>query len=412
MMLFFLIFAAQADQIAAIVGDEVVLESEVSEYAEFLSNDPMAQRMFTNYQELRDYVIQELVSRKLLFNQAEVESITISNEEVQDRVKEVMEEVKKRFPSEADFFKALEEQGLTLEELNLKYTENIRIELVMRQLIQKKFATKITISPVAVKNFYEDNKDSIAVVPGRIKLAHILLAIRPSEEAMKDAFQRALEVYQLLMSGGEFGVIAREFSEDENSKRNGGMLGRVKKGETFEEFEKVIFSLKPGIVSTPFPTRLGYHIVEILNKGRDWVLARQILIKVAITKADTMRCENLARKIVEQIKKGADFDSLAKQYSNASNIDLGEFFIKQFTPPYDEIVAKLKPGEISEPILTPEGFHLLYAREKTEEKFLTFEEMRDQIYQYLYQQELQRLYNQLVDELKSKTYVKVFPLKD
>ncbi|MEO0226892.1 MAG: peptidylprolyl isomerase [candidate division WOR-3 bacterium] len=408
-ILTFIVIAAIAEQVSAVVGNEVILESEVNEYATFLSNDPLAQKMFSNYDELREYVIQELISRRLLFMEAESESITVSNDEVQEKVKDAIENVKQRFPSEVDFFKALEEQGLTLEELKRKYADNIRTELVMHQLIQKKFATKIMISPIAVKKFYEENKDSIAIVPGRIKLAHILLAIKPSEEALKDAFQRAIEVYQLLEGGAEFAVIAKEFSEDENSRKNGGMLGRIKKGETLEEFEKVVFSLKPGAISTPFPSRLGYHIVEVLNKGTDWVLARQILIKVKVTASDTARCENLANRIREYIKKGADFDSLAKIYSNASEVDLGEFFIKQFTPPYDEVIKKLEPGDISEPILTPEGFHLLYARDKFPEKSLTFEEMRDQIYQYLYQQELQKLYNNLIEELKNKIFVKVFP---
>ncbi len=406
--LLFLLVTTIAEQISAVVGNDVILESEVNEYADFLSHDPLAQKMFSNYEELRGYVIGELISRRLLFMEAEFESITVSNEEVQERVKEAIENVKQRFPSEVDFFKALEEQGLTIEELKKKYTESIRTELIMHQLIQKRFATKIMVSPIAVKRFYEENKDSIAVVPGRVKLAHILLAIKPGEEELRGSFQRAMEVYQLLMSGAEFAVVAQEFSEDENSRKTGGMLGRIRKGETLEEFEKVVFSLKPGIVSTPFPSRLGYHIVEVLNKGKDWVLARQILIKVKMTAADTTRCENLANRIREQIRKGADFDSLAKLYSNAAEIDLGEFFINQFTPPYAEVIKRLEPGDISEPILTPEGFHLLYARDKIPEKILSFQEMRDQIYQYLYQQELQRLYNQLVEELKNKIYVEVF----
>ncbi len=413
MMFILIIFLAKfADQTAAFIGDEIILESEVRERASFLMNDPLAQKMFQDYEELRNYVIQELISKKLLLKQAEIESISVSNEEVQSRVREYIENVKQRFPSEADFFKTLEEQNLTIDDLKARYAENIRTELLMQQLIQKKFATKIMISPIAVKNFYEENKDSIAVIPGRVKLAHILIAIRPSEEALKNSFQRAMEVYQLLISGGEFSVLAQEFSEDENSKKSGGMLGRIRKGETMEEFERVVFSLKPGIVSQPFPTRLGYHIIEVLNKGSDWVLARQILIKVETTKNDTTKYEKIARKIRELVNSGADFDSLAKIYSNASDIDLGEFFIKQFTPPYDEVIKNLNEGEVSEPILTPEGFHLLYVREKFPEKFLTFEEMRNQIYQYLYQQGLQKLYNQLIKELKTKIYVNIFSDRD
>lgn len=408
MTLLFFLITTLAEQIAASVGDEVILESEVAENAAFLANDPLAQKTFANPEELRDYVLNELVSKKLLLAQAEVESITISNEELQNRIKDAIENVKARFPSEADFYKTLQEQNITIEDLKKNYEDNLKTQMIMQQLIQKKLTTKIMISPIAVKKFYDENKDSVAIVPGRVKLAHILLAIRPSEDELKKGFEQALDVYKLLLGGADFGVIAQEFSEDENSKKQGGMLGKIKKGETLEEFEKVIFTLKPGVISQPFPTRFGYHIVEILNKGADWVLARQILMKVAATKADTLRYENLARKLKNLVNQGTNFDSLAKEYSNDPNIDLGEFYIKQLTPPFDVVVKNLGQGEVSEPLLTPYGYHLIYLKEKVPEKLLSFDELRAHIYEYLYQQELQRCYTQLIEELKEKTFVKIF----
>ncbi|MEO0128953.1 MAG: peptidylprolyl isomerase [candidate division WOR-3 bacterium] len=409
-MSIFLLFilSTLADRIVAVVNDDIILESEINEYTSFISADPVMQRNFSSYEEIRTNVINGLVSRKLLLMQAEKESISVSREEVLKRVQERLELVKQRFPSEADFYKALESQGFTIDELKRNYEDSIRTEILMQQIVQKKLAAKIMVSPIAVKKFYEENKDSIAVLPGRIKLAHILLAIRPSEDSLKKGFERAFEIYQLLMGGADFATVAREFSEDENSKRNGGMLGRVKKGEMIEEFEKVIFSLKPGVISQPFPTRFGYHIVEILNKGSDWVLARQILIKVLPTKSDTLRYEKLAEKIKNQVRQGADFDSLAKIYSVVPEADIGEFFIKQFTPPYDEVIKNLEAGDVSEPILTPDGYHLLYAREKIPEKMMSFDEMREQIYQYLYWQELQNLYSNYIEEIESKTFVEIF----
>uniref|UniRef100_A0A7V3RHZ1 peptidylprolyl isomerase n=1 Tax=candidate division WOR-3 bacterium TaxID=2052148 RepID=A0A7V3RHZ1_UNCW3 len=407
LVVFFLI-STLADRIAAVVGDEVILESEVNEYTSFISANPIIQKNFESYEELRRSVIDGLISRRLLLLQAEKESISVSRDDVIKRVEERLELIKQRFPSEADFYKALEEQNLTIDQLKKNYEDSIRTELLMQQIVQKKLAAKITVSPIAVKKFYEENKDSIALLPGRIKLAHILIPIRPSEDSLKKGFERAVEVYKLLLTGADFATVAREFSEDENSRKNGGMLGRVKKGETIEEFEKVIFSLKPGEISQPFPSRLGYHIVEVLNKGNDWVLARQILIKVLPVKADTQKYERLAEKIRNLVKNGADFDSLAKIYSAVPEIDVGEFFIKQFTPPYDEIIKKLEAGDVSEPILTPEGYHLLYAREKVPERFLSFEEMRDQIYQFLYWQELENLYKNYIGEIKEKTFVNIF----
>ncbi|HEX7320927.1 MAG TPA: peptidylprolyl isomerase [bacterium] len=406
-----IVFGALADQVAAIVGDDVILESEVAANSAYIASDPAAKTMFGTDEEIRTYVLNELIASRLMVVQAEVESIGISNDELQSRVKTIIENIKQNFPSEADFYKWLAERGITLEEIKKNAEESQRTKMLMQELIMKKWGTKIMISPIAVRRFYDQNKDSIAFMPGRIKLAHILLVIRPGEDALKKQFDRAIEVYKLILAGGDFSVIAQEFSEDENSKRQGGMLGRIKKGETLEEFEKVIFSLKPGVVSQPFPTRLGYHIVEVLNKGPDWVLARQILLTVETTKADTIRVANLARRIKEQIEQGANFDSLAKINSMDPNVDLGDFYVNQLTPPFDEVVKDLAQGQVSEPILTPYGYHLLYAREKTPEKHLEFDELRERIYQYLYEQELQKHYDRLIEELKQKTYVKIFPLQ-
>jgi len=406
-----LLFGAIADRIAAQVGDEIILESEVREVAQFLSNDPMAQRTFANFDEIRSSVLEEMIARKLLLAKAEVESIVVADEEVEAATQRQLQEIKSRFPSEADFFKALGEQNITIEELKDNYQKNLKTQLIMQRLIEKRLAGKIMISPTAVKEFYDKNKDSLGIVPGRVKLSHILLAIRPSEDELKKGFEKTLEVYNLLRSGGDFGVIAQEFSEDENSRHRGGMLGKIKRGETLEEFERVVFNLKPGTLSEPFPTRLGYHIVEVLNKGADWVLLRQILFKVTVAKSDSLRYQRLAESLCHQINQGEDFDAIARKYSDDPDVDLGEFYINQLTPPFDEVVKDLEEGQISKPLLTPYGYHLIYVRRKIAGQVLSFEEIRDQIYQYLYQKRLQELYEKLIAEYKEETHVEIMPAK-
>lgn len=398
-----------ADGVAAFVGDDVILESEVQENMGYLANDPAAQRMFETIDELREYVLDELISQRLIRAEAERESIWVSEEDVAGRVELYIEEIKGQYPSEADFLEDLQKQGLTVDDLKRYYMKFIESRIIMQQIIQKKFSD-ITVSPIAVRRFYEEKKDSIATRPGRVKLASILLALRPSESALRKGFEEAVEVYKLLLAGGEFGVMAQEFSDDPKTKYKGGMLGKLKRGETVEEFEAVIFSLKPGIVSQPFPTRFGYHLVEVLNRGSDWVLARQILISVPVTRNDTLRTEQLGRRLGEMIADGADFDSLAREYSSTQEIDIGEFYVNQLLPPMDTIIAALEQGELSEPMPTPIGYHLIYIREKIAGKVLSFEELRDQIGEYLYGQELQRRIDGLVDELASKTFVKKFPV--
>jgi peptidyl-prolyl cis-trans isomerase SurA len=407
-MLIILLLATLADQIAAFVGNDIILFSEVEENVSILANDPAAMRMFATEQDVNDYIVEQLIANKLLLVEAERESVFVDDDDVLPLVNQNIDNLKENFPSEADFFNYLEGQGIKLEELRAYYHENLKSKLVMERLISKKFASRIMISPIAVRDFYDENKDSIAILPGRVKLSHILLPIIPNQAEMMSGFERAADVYKLLLAGGDFGVIAQEFSEDENSRRKGGMLGRIRRGETIEDFEAVVFDLKPGTVSQPFPTRLGYHIVEVLNKGEDWLLIRQILIKVDVTQQDTLRTRRQGEKLQELVTSGLDFDSLAKVYSKDPNVELGEFFIERLTPPFNVVVEDMSEGEVSEPILTPYGYHLLYIKEKVPEQTLSFEELRDQIMQYLYQQEIQKKYDELIGELKEKTFVRVF----
>ncbi|MDH4210630.1 MAG: peptidylprolyl isomerase [candidate division WOR-3 bacterium] len=408
MFLILFLSAALADQIAAFVADDVILWSEVQENVSILNNDPVARRMFTTEEEIDEYVVDQLIANKLLLIEAERESVFVEDDAVAPLVTQNIEKLKSNFPSEANFFAYLEEQGINIEELKEYYHDNIKSQMIMERLIAKKFASKIMISPIAVKKFYEENKDSIATVPGRVKLSHILLPVLPSQGEMVRGFERATDVYKLLLAGGDFAVLAGEFSEDESSRRKGGMLGRIRRGETIEDFEAIVFDLKPGTVSQPFATRLGYHIVEVMNKSADWVLLRQILIKVGVDRQDTLRTKEVANRLKGLIEQGADFDSLAKEYSRDPNIDLGEFFIERLTPPFDTVVADMAQGEISEPILTPYGYHLLYVKEKVAERTMSFDEMRDQIMQYLYQQEVQEKYDELIADLRARIYVKKF----
>jgi peptidyl-prolyl cis-trans isomerase SurA len=406
MLILLFILASTADRIAAYVGSDVILESEIAENMSFLQSDRATMEMFASAEELRDYILDQIISQRLVMIEAENESITVTDEEVETRVDKRIDEIKERYPSEADFFEDLEKNGITFEELKRYNMDNLRSELTMQRLVQKKLASKVSLSPIAIRRFYDENRDSIATSPDRVKLSHILLAIQASENELRKGFEEAAEIYRLLYTGGDFSVIAQEFSDDANSKYKGGMLGKIKRGEMLEEFEAAIFQLKPGVVSQPFLTRTGYHIVEVLNKASDWVLARQILIKVTVTRADTLRYENLAKKLQELVRQNADFDSLARYYSVDPNIDIGEYYVNQLTSPIDTVVMNLKEGELSDPMLTPYGYHQIYIKERIPGKVMTFEELRDQIADYLYSQELQKSYAEMIENLKTRVFVK------
>jgi parvulin-like peptidyl-prolyl isomerase len=176
----------------------------------------------------------------------------------------------------------------------------------------------------------------------------------------------------------------------------------------------IVFSqLKPGQTSPPFPTRDGYVTVKLEDKTADRVRFRQILVRVPITRADSARARNLAAAVRKKAMAGTPFDSLARQYSqDPVTVDsggrLGEFLTAGLSPPFDKVVAGMDSGEVSEPVLSEHGYHLIKVLAKQPDKTLSYLELQDNIRNYLYQQKLSQRLEQYLDRVRGKVFVKRF----
>ncbi len=401
-LLIFFFLNANADKIIAKVGDNVILKNELDEASLYFSL-----QLGMNRSDLRERILEEAINRQLILIEAEKESITVEPEEIENMLENTIENVIRRFPSYEEFEAALKTENLTVEELKNRSRKDAREKALVEKLIASKIRPTISISPTELKKFYDLHKDSVALKPTTVKVKHILLYIKWGEETIRETAKRIYEIKKLLDYGAEFATLAKEFSEDENSRARGGMLGKIKRGETFEEFEKAVWHLKPGEISEPFQTRYGFHIVDVLSRDKESMLLRQILIKVKITQQDSLRTKNLAYQIQKRIKDGESFDELAEKYSDDPQIDLGEYVEDQISPPYNEIVKKLPVRTPNDPFLSPIGYHIFYVEERTPAKILAFEEIRDNLYEYLYQLKLSEKFDQLIVRLKKEVFVEI-----
>lgn len=399
--------AETADRIVAVVGDEVILYSELQTALDFLKLQ--AGSGFSLDSNFTQKVLDRLIEDRLILEEAKQETITVTKSEIENEVEAAINALIAQYPSPAEFEKVLAEEGLTERTLRERYREETKKRLIAQKLLAKKGLTTIYISPSEVKKFYQEKKDSIAIVPGFVTLAHILFRINPSPKAETDAQVRSLEIYDILLRGGDFDEVVKSFSEDDRTKDRGGFLGELKRGELFAPVESVLFLLKPGEISPPVRTPMGYQIFQVLSKTKNSVKANHILIKVPITRADTARTRKLTEQVRSKVLAGADFDSLARIYSDDLETKeqgglLGQFLIKGLLPPFGP-VAQLKAGEVSEPILSEHGFHLLLVLEKQEDKTLSFDEMQDKIRNYLYQERLAIRLQDYLDRIANRTFI-------
>ncbi len=410
---FSLCFAGSADSVAAVVGTRAILESEVTgllTYMRLATGDT-----FTPDSILRSGALRRLIDEALLNEQAEKESIDASREEVQTAVQENIKSLRTRFASEDEFYLALEEEGLNERMLKDRIANEVRRNLLARRLLEKSGLTDIYVSFTEAEAFYNEHKDSIAKVPGKVELAHILFMVKPLDSIENAAKERAWEVLELLAKGGDFATLARSFSEDLKTNTKGGDWGWVEMenlSSTQPELAIVLNQLKNGQISPPFRTRQGYIILKKEHEQTGKVHLRSILINVPLTRADTIRTRNLANTVRKKALSGVPFDSLAKVYSDDPQTAseggyLGEFLLEGLSPPFYQVIARLNTGEISEPVLSEHGFHIVQVMNKEPSRFLTFAELQEPIRNYIYQQKFAERLRNYIDRIERGIYVEI-----
>ena len=400
-----------ADSIVAAVGDELILSSELNQAVTFLQlSQPDTMRSDSA---LAEMALGRLIDDLVLEEQARRESVEVEPSEVAAEVDANIAAVKERFGDEERFKEALAAEGYTERALRQRYENDARRKLLARRLMEKEGLTQIYVSPSEAERFYNENRDSIARVPGRVALAHILIAFTPGPAADSAGRRRMTEVMDVLARGGDFATVAGSFSDDKRTAARGGDRGWVAFAELPPELAMVFSQLKPGQTSPPFPTREGYMTVKLEDIVADRVRFRQILIRVPVMRSDTARARNLAASIRRKAIEGASFDSLARQYSqDPVTVDsggrLGEFLVAGLAPPFDKVVAGMDSGDVSEPVLSEHGYHIINVLSKQPERVLSYLELQDNIRNYLQQQKLGERLEIYLDRVRDKVYVKRF----
>ncbi|MCI0474492.1 MAG: peptidylprolyl isomerase [Ignavibacteria bacterium] len=221
-----------------------------------------------------------------------------------------------------------------------------------------------------IKELYEMKKYEV-------RASHILINLTqtPTPEDSVKAFEKAKTVIDKLKSGTDFKQVAAEFSEDPSAKVNGGDLYYFTGGMTVPEFEEAVFKLNKGdFTKTPVRTMFGLHIVLLTDKRKrnDGIRASHILIQDQRDSSgnilDSTVALNKINEISAKIKGGADFGSLAMEYSQdpgsaTKGGDLGVFDRRRMVQPFDSAAFSLKVGEVSGPVRTPYGWHLIKVTE-------------------------------------------------
>ncbi len=286
------------DRVASVVENKIVLMSDVV----LAANAVAAQQNLnpnTNpviYKKLLEDSRESMVEQLLIIEMAEQDSVEILDKDIDKALNQQIENIISQTGGKEQAEKAL---GKKLSDFKRSYRDDMRGKLLAEKYTSS-LTSSISVSRGDIIDFYMSYKDSIPSFPTLYKTHHILLEIKPSEESQNKAFEKTLNIKKEILNGLDFGEAAKKYSTDPGSKNEGGNLGYVSRGVFVDEFEKVVFTVEKNKITDPIKTQYGYHLIEVLERSGEKVLARHILIRNETTEADKKNTYEKANLINEK----------------------------------------------------------------------------------------------------------------
>ena len=405
------------DRVLAVVGNRPVLASQVDE--ELFSRQSQGVKLPDNPEGLRavrQQIVTSIIDEELLVQEAMRDtSIKVTDEEIASGVEEQVRKVRTNFKSEVDYAAELQKAGFqTPEEYRRWLTDQQRRAAYQNRLIEKlRNEGKLkSVAPTEkeMKEYFEEQKASLGTRPATVSFRQIVVTPMPSPAAKARTKAEADSIVLELRRGADFAVAARRFSQDPGSKEQGGSLNWFRRGVMVPEFERVAFTLRPGMISDPVESPFGYHIIQVERVQPAEVQARHILLVPHIDSAQVDSARARAESIRSALMAGASFDSLQRLYHDRSAERQAESVpVTKLPENYAKVVGdSVAPGTFL-PVFTMPGsgrdqFVVLQVTDRRPEGEIKYEDVRDRIREQLGQQLAIRRY---LDRLRRSTYVEI-----
>jgi len=399
------------DKIVAVVDNEIILQSEV----DFQTNLLAAQRKLDPTDpELKRKVLNSMIEDKLVYAQADIDSIKISESEISQRIDYQINVFTQQYGS---LEKVEQVYGMSISKIKRELRDDVEKNLMVQKLQQKKFCD-VNATRREVEDFYTQFKDSLGIIPEKVSIAHIYRSPEATKETINKYIKFAEDIKDSILKGADFGIMAKKYSEDPGSAVKGGDLGFVKKGVFYSQFESAAFALKVGEISPIIETPVGLHIIQLLEKRGESIHTRHILIKIKKGDDADLKAINFLTSIRDSIERfGKSFKDMAKEYSedyNSSNFggDLGTFYLNQLDKSTLDIVTKLGVGEMSFPRRfefgnNSYGYHIVLLKERIPQHTADLVKDYSELAKLAAEYKKQKKYEQWIQDLKSKIFWKI-----
>ena len=350
------------NRIVAVVNNDVITKVELDDRIEAISKQIQKRGIPLPPEDiLRKQVLEQMIMDKIQMQYASDVGLKVDDEQLKKALQRIASDNKLTFDQ---FREAVEKDGIPFD----KFKEQIRSEIVRSRLRQREVDSKVVVTDSEIANYLKNQAQQ-----GRSEeynLSHIFIGLpeQADAEQIKTQLRRAEGALAELKKGADFGQVAASYSDAPDALQ-GGSIGWKPAGQLPTSFTEMLQKMHPGEVSGIIRSPNGFHIIKLVDR-RDasthsvvtQTHVRHILIKTGegVSEDDAKR---KLQEILDRIRKGADFGEEAKLHSDdpsaSSGGDIGWVSPGDTVPEFQKAMDALQPGQISEPVHTPFGWHII-----------------------------------------------------
>jgi len=395
------------DRVLVVVNDEAITQWDLGEQRRIMLSQLKASNVTPPSNDVLDkQVLERLVVERALLQYAKDTGIRVDDTTVERTILRVAEENKLK-PDE--FRKLLEREGIAYS----NYREDIRRQIIVQRVREREVDSKISVSDAEVDNYLA----TLASQGGEDEymLSHIYVTVpeQATPDVVEQRRQRIMQALAEVKAGKDFAQVAASYSNAPDAS-SGGNLGWRTAARLPTIFTEIVRTMKPGEVSGVLRSAGGFHVVKLADVRShnqptvvDQTHARHILVKVNETTSEADAKARIER-LKDRLAGGAKFEEIARvnseDASSARGGDLGWISPGDTVPDFERAMNALAIDEVSAPVRTPFGWHLIQVLERRRQD-VTQERRREQARQALRQRKSDEQFEDFVRQLRDRTYV-------
>lgn len=402
--------AQELDRIVAIVDKGVILQSEFEQQMQIMRGRLSEAQQSVPEDILQKRVMDRMILNKLQLQIAERGNIQVTDDMLQDYLQRLAE--RNKMTPEA-FQKTIESTGVSFD----TFKEGLREEILINRVQSSYVHNEVKVSDNEIDHFLDTQGQASASATAEYHLGHILISTPESAtpEQVQQAQQKAQQVFEQLQQGKAFKALALSVS-DGGKALEGGDLGWFKLNQVPTLFVAEISDMTDGDVRGPIRSPSGFHIVKLFEtRGIEQHVLTQTQVRHILIKINALVSDQIARdrllKLKERLENGDDFEILARAHSEdrGSAIkggELGWVAPGALVPPFEDAMNKLQPGQISDPVQTQFGWHLIQVTDR-QQRDNTLDFRRAQARQAIFRRKADEAIELWQARLRDEAYVEV-----